>query len=651
MEHFSLDDEPEDSTSFEDVAEASRHEIAYRIYHDLWKEFYSWEQDYSQSTLNQLSPAVYIRLPDLPYLPEAHWKGRVTAHEEWATIEDFDSGAYTRSVTSWEPLTAPAWNYYPRYTFCTPHSFSVEAEQRSRAQFAPLADDEYFNKERFLKNFRDFMWQNDYPDPDLEMIEKILVRRLLYKHHFTKDEVDRLEIFTFPLRENHRAGLIWYSNQRDYHWWTGDLLDDALPKLPTDSIDPDLDLYGNVMKDLPLFCANLNCLFVNCRTHGPSPSISVDSIRPTKTSEMIKQSGGQPCDRDCYKSFEEENINMINSHWDQGDKDLFESMMKLIPDARPCDLAVICRKPCVEMYVERLGFFSDDEIDIDDDHRPRAIPDIEFDEDLRSYNLSVEGAKKLLMTTPAGPCSHPGPCNKHAYCPCYDNRQRCLRTCRCSLKCELRFKGCKCRPKSKSKNAECCTEEDNCPCRRLERECDPELCKGCKARYYYKSKCANIAIQKKNFVAIHIRKSEYGLGAFANANIREGTCIGEYVGEVTEANRPLTQLQQHVGLNYTFELVLDLKGKDIMVDSWNLGNETRYLNHNNEANCSAHTKFVNGTHMIALFAGRDIKAGEELTLDYGELYWNAHEERKKVKKWDKKALRFDAARIKWTTLT
>lgn len=56
-----------------------------------------------------------------------------------------------------------------------------------------------------------------------------------------------------------------------------------------------------------------------------------------------------------------------------------------------------------------------------------------------------------------------------------------------------------------------------------------------------------------------------------------------------------------------------------------MGNKARFINHNNngQENLRAETKYSNGTEMIALYANRDIREGEELTFNYdgnGNLY-------------------------------
>ncbi|KAF8952910.1 hypothetical protein BDZ97DRAFT_1680444 [Flammula alnicola] len=343
---------------------------------------------------------------------------------------------------------------YPRYSACTPSSKNVTVigEPHVRARFAPFADDEKFDLDTYLTHFEDFMWQNEFPDPDLEMIQIEVARRLHFKHNFTFDEIDNLGILTFRLRETNSEGLIWYSAQRDYAWWPGSQTNE-LQHLRTNWVDPDLDLYQNVTKDLISFCPNLNCLHTSCGIHKVINPVFPP--KPTLTADMIKSAGGTPCKKDCYKSIEPDNINMTNNHWDKADSSLFKSVMKLAPDTSPCDLAVICRKPCVEVLISTY---------------------------ISLYPTTVT-IHTIYQRIRVDPCYHLGACNQFSDCACYHNRQRCQRSCRCSkkCKCEIRYKGCRCGHRG-NKSTPCCVDLRSCECRRLNRECDPELCRGCDAR-------------------------------------------------------------------------------------------------------------------------------------------------------------------------
>ncbi|KAF8964964.1 hypothetical protein BDZ97DRAFT_1700000 [Flammula alnicola] len=511
---------------------------------------------------------------------------------------------------------------YPRYSACTPSSKNVIGEPHVRARFAPFADDQDFDLEGYLIHFEDFMWQNDFPDPDLEMIQIEVARRLHFKHNFSFDEIDHLDILTFRLRETNSKGLIWNSAQRDYAWWPGSQTNE-LQHLRTNWVDPDLDLYENVTKDLTSFCPNLNCLHTSCGIHKVINPVFPP--KPTLTADMVKSAGGTPCKKNCYKSIEPDNMNTTNNHWDKADSSLFKSVMKLAPDASPCDLAVICRKSCVEvlistilMYIERLNFFKDEDIATGDREDSRVS--------LKKI-LFLEDTEDVLITA-VDPCYHLGACNQFSDCPCYHNRQRCQRSCRCSKKCEIRYKGCKCGHRG-NKSTPCCVDPRSCECRRLNRECDPELCRGCDARGAHEAKCQNTDLQKGRFVKIRIQESPFGLGAFATSDIRKGSYIGEYTGEMTADNIEsyLGPMQKHTGLNYTFDLTKDnikANAPGVLLDSWDIGNEMRYLNHSTEPNCKASPLHVNGVHRIVICALTDIRPNTELTLDYGPNYWRDH---------------------------
>ena len=90
----------------------------------------------------------------------------------------------------------------------------------------------------------------------------------------------------------------------------------------------------------------------------------------------------------------------------------------------------------------------------------------------------------------------------------------------------------------------------------------------------------------------------HGRGLFANRHIAADTWIGHYDGEQTQEN----------GMHVLWvEAGADSEEEWIGYDG---NNELRFLNHAKQPNGD-----MDG---LELYANRDIRAGEEITIDYGE---------------------------------
>jgi SET domain-containing protein len=113
------------------------------------------------------------------------------------------------------------------------------------------------------------------------------------------------------------------------------------------------------------------------------------------------------------------------------------------------------------------------------------------------------------------------------------------------------------------------------------------------------------------------RSSIHNAGIFADENIAEGTRIIEYIGEKITAKeaarRIATYHEKHRndksnGAVYTFEL-----NKKYSIDGNVAYNLARHINHSCDPN--AQTDIIRGK--IWIIAIKDIKAGEEITYNYG----------------------------------
>lgn len=105
-----------------------------------------------------------------------------------------------------------------------------------------------------------------------------------------------------------------------------------------------------------------------------------------------------------------------------------------------------------------------------------------------------------------------------------------------------------------------------------------------------------------------VRRSATGLGLFALRPIRAGRRIIEYVGPIIseeEANRSRGK--------YLFDL-----GDGRSIDGRARENLARYVNHSCRPNAEA---FVSGDR-IWIWSKSAIRAGEEITLNYGRAYFN-----------------------------
>ena len=105
-----------------------------------------------------------------------------------------------------------------------------------------------------------------------------------------------------------------------------------------------------------------------------------------------------------------------------------------------------------------------------------------------------------------------------------------------------------------------------------------------------------------------IKRGLSGLGLVATAEIKRGERIVEYVGERiddAEADRRTSR--------YIFEVT-----KDLNIDGKSRKNLARYVNHSCRPNCSYR---IIGTR-VYYHAKRAIHPGEELTVDYGQDYFD-----------------------------
>ena len=98
----------------------------------------------------------------------------------------------------------------------------------------------------------------------------------------------------------------------------------------------------------------------------------------------------------------------------------------------------------------------------------------------------------------------------------------------------------------------------------------------------------------------------HGTGGFAKLDIAAGTRVIEYVGEKITKAESLRRCESNN--EYIFSL-----GDEADLDGNVPGNPARFLNHSCDPNCEAEPD----GGRIWIVARRDIRAGEEITFNYG----------------------------------
>lgn len=148
-----------------------------------------------------------------------------------------------------------------------------------------------------------------------------------------------------------------------------------------------------------------------------------------------------------------------------------------------------------------------------------------------------------------------------------------------------------------------------------------ELCLCKEAPWSYRN---TLSWFKANISLRHI-SPDVGTGTFALGTFACDTVLGEYFGELLP---PSCSEKLHRDAAY----VMDMRYNNrllAMIDGARAGSWTRFINHS----CAPSTGFVwkrvgRLTH-ITIVTEREIKKGEEITIDYGDLYWENMKEKGK----------------------
>ncbi|KAJ7417403.1 hypothetical protein WISP_64732 [Willisornis vidua] len=176
---------------------------------------------------------------------------------------------------------------------------------------------------------------------------------------------------------------------------------------------------------------------------------------------------------------------------------------------------------------------------------------------------------------------------------------------------------CNCK-KPEDDSGKGCVED--CLNRMIFAECSPNTCP-------CGEQCCNQRIQRHEWVQCleRFRAEEKGWGIRTKEPLKAGQFIIEYLGEVVSEqefrNRMIEQYHNHSD-HYCLNL-----DSGMVIDSYRMGNEARFINHSCNPNCEMQKWSVNGVYRIGLYALKDMPAGTELTYDYNFHSFNVEKQR------------------------
>jgi SET domain-containing protein len=109
---------------------------------------------------------------------------------------------------------------------------------------------------------------------------------------------------------------------------------------------------------------------------------------------------------------------------------------------------------------------------------------------------------------------------------------------------------------------------------------------------------------------LKVKKCRTGRGLFANEDIPKGVCFLEYKGKELSEEEKYTSESR-----YLFEI-----NKRVTLDGWVKGNNARFINYA----CKPNAEFETRKDKVYVFSIKKIKKGDQITIDYGEEYYNEY---------------------------
>ncbi|KZT53514.1 hypothetical protein CALCODRAFT_557485 [Calocera cornea HHB12733] len=580
----------------------------------------------SRAVVAVAAPAVVLDSAKVPAKVPAEGLRAAVGNKEWSYVWRLDQKADVPQSESHSTLNLNGILPAPSYETCPPASCNhlLEWHDGESVDFAPFPDDPSFDLDEYMQYIVDDSEDDGHTKEDEHngeagSTQKAFRKELAYKYlsrnvgddqtiRDTADEV--MQQYNIDVHTLKRFFLaIFFLDKSEYHnimrgapfyeeWMN---LSSRLDAASVSSLEEWTG--GFVQKH---YCPVPDCRRPDCAHVRARTRLGLSWNAPTPDAGMSVQEPLQPCENSCYLLDDMEGTDELE-HWDGLTLAILKDAVKSFPDAPSCDLAIWCRTSCRQFELQRARLPSmQDSLP----SRPRRPGKATYSREVANKIAKAAMKPEEQLGYPFSvPCSHEGLCNQRSNCLCFRSDKRCEKWCGCRMDCNRKH-GCSCGPKA-------CNVK-NCVCYKEGRECDLSVCHGGRHKLGAQYVCCNVTLQEGKRPSVTVKPATWGWGLFADEAIRKDQFIGEYFGEFMTCEREGREyaVATFIGRTYGFAA-----NKKWSINSANIGNETRFMNHSSKPNVVARHWKVNGDARIGFYTVAYIAKGGELFLDYGSDFW------------------------------
>ncbi|KAJ8690311.1 hypothetical protein PTI98_011746 [Pleurotus ostreatus] len=382
--------------------------VCLEVFHNTWVEFYEWEREYCEAKLAALMSERRKGASATPTITATATTARPTSPPGpiWVI-------PCPQTIVDLSGVLAD-FDAAPQYESCTPLNGNVYVgDDPDVMPFLPFGEEDWdgsplpgggrkrFSFEDYIGEYGQLAWMSEFDDPDLDCILYATTQRLA-SMSISYAQMDATSVFArtprLPLlsvSSGDHPGLEARAAKRDFPPFP------TLPSTPTPRPSAPSVLSTLKTQIYPLFCHNLTCIRHICPTHSedtPYPHATA----PRRKSAQLANDDPTPdlCSPTCYRRRRglhteiSGTIPMSSSSssvvsppaergrrgitgpsqpampdsWSAVDRDTLITLLELDADAQPCDLAILMKKSCNDIFRFREHMFPDPMIP---SHNPR----------------------------------------------------------------------------------------------------------------------------------------------------------------------------------------------------------------------------------------------------------------------------------------